>query len=202
MKPQRMLYHLRISSRCRMAFYGWPVSQCQSLETPLAVQLMRGMRVLDIRLSIKDGKLMAYHSYVPQRASFQEILATLHAFLTAPETQSETVIVSIKQEDKASELFARLVHEEMEVGPGGMGMWYLDNRIPLLGEVRGKAVLFSRFGNGVGWDRGLEGMGIHPTRWPDNAYEGFTWECKNTHVRTHDWYAFLPRPTILSSLAC
>lgn len=37
------------------------------------------------------------------------------------------------------------------------------------------------------WDGGLEGLGIHPTTWPDSAKEGFTYDIKNTLVRTHDW---------------
>jgi hypothetical protein len=67
-------------------------------------------------------------------------------------------------------------------------MWYLDNRVPSLGEVRGKVVMFSRFGGDAkGWEGGTEGIGIHPTRWPDSKKEGFIWECKNTAVRIHDW---------------
>lgn len=174
-----------------MAFYGWPISQCQSLTTPLAVQLASGIRVLDIRLAVKDNRLVAYHGVYPQRASFQEILKTIHDFLTAPETDKETLVMSIKQEDFSTvngDIFSRLVREEIFSGPGGRDIWFFDNRIPLLGQVRGKVILFSRFGgNGDGWEGGLEGMGIHPTSWPDSEKIGFTWDCKNTLVRTHDW---------------
>ncbi|QRV86725.1 PLC-like phosphodiesterase [Ceratobasidium sp. AG-Ba] len=49
--------------------------------------------------------------------------------------------------------------------------------------------MLSRFGGeGQGWDRGLEGMGIHPTIWPDSERDGFQWNLKGTTVRTHDWY--------------
>jgi 1-phosphatidylinositol phosphodiesterase len=174
-----------------MAFYGWPVSQCQSVDTPLTAQLASGVRVLDIRLAVKDSGLMAYHGLYPQRASFQEILTVIHAFLTAEKTRRETIIMSIKQEDfmtVPAQLFSERVHDEIMSGPGGRDMWYLDNRIPRLGDVRGKVVLFSRFGgDGDGWEGGIEGIGIHPTNWPDSEKEGFTWECKNTLVRTHDW---------------
>ena len=178
-----------------MAFYGWPISQCQSLSTPLATQLHSGIRVLDVRLAVKDNKLIAYHGISPQKASFQEILQTVHEFLTAPLTQRETLVMSIKQEDFAvtpPPEFSRLVHKEITDGPGGMGMWVLDNRIPTLGAVRGKVVLLSRFGgDGAGWDRALEGLGIHPSTWPDNARDGFEWMCKDTRVRTQDWFGFL-----------
>lgn len=99
--------------------------------------------------------------------------------------------MSIKQEDFATTPppdFSALVHKEMQTGPGGMDMWFLENRIPLLGEVRGKVILLSRFGgNGAGWEGRLEGMGIHPTKWPNNEKEGFAWSCKDTLVRTQDW---------------
>lgn len=173
-----------------MALYGWPVYQCQAATTPLSMQLTDGIRVLDIRLSIKDGQLFAYHAQFPQSASFQSILVDLHAFLTCPMSARETVIVSIKQEDydvNSPEVFSTLVREEIEAGPGGIGMWFLENRIPTLGEVRGRVVMFSRFGDGAGWEGGLEGMGIHPTTWPDSAKEGFTWTCKDVLVRTQDW---------------
>lgn len=174
-----------------MAFYGWPISQCQSLATPLAVQLQSGIRMLDIRLAVIKNRLIAYHGLYPQREPFQSILSTIHDFLTAPKTCRETIVMSIKQEDFAttsSVVFSQLVHDEIMNGPGGWGMWFLDNRIPTLGEARGKVVMLSRFGgDGAGWDRGLEGMGIHPTAWPDSAKNGFTWQCKNTLVRTQDW---------------
>ncbi|KAI0694163.1 PLC-like phosphodiesterase [Cerioporus squamosus] len=175
-----------------MAFYGWPISQCQSLSTPLGVQLQSGIRVLDIRLAVVDGRLLAYHGIYPQRTPFQDILSTIHEFLTAPETCHEAVVMSIKQEDFATTplpYFSECVHEEIMDGPGGRDMWFLENRIPTLGEVRGKVVMLSRFGgDGSGWENGLEGMGIHPTAWPDSEKDGFTWTLKGTLVRTHDWY--------------
>ena len=175
-----------------MALYGWPVSQCQS--APLDVQLQSGIRVLDIRLAVVNDKLIAYHGAYPQKTSFQTILSIIHTFLTAPETSQETVVMSLKQEDFARTPpphFSELVHSEIKLGAGGIDMWFLENRVPRLGEVRGKVIMFSRFGgDGAGWDNRLEGMGIHPTTWPDSRKEGFEWTCKDTVVRTHDWYAF------------
>lgn len=172
-----------------MALYGWPISQCQS--TTLSVQLADGIRVLDIRLGIKDGHLVAYHGRFPERTAFQAILSDLHTFLTAPSSSRETVVVSIKQEDYATQspqTFSALVRTEIEAGPGGKAMWFLENRVPTLGEVRGKVILFSRFGgDGAGWEGGLEGMGIHPTSWPDSSKEIFSWTCKDVLVRTQDW---------------
>ena len=111
--------------------------------------------------------------------------------------------MSIKQEDASKTpppFFSRMVREFMMNGPGGWddkissessvnrGMWFLENRIPELGEVRGKVILFSRFGgDGAAWPQGLEGIGIHPTTWPDSSREAFEWELKGTCVRTYDW---------------
>ena len=174
-----------------MAFYGWPVSQCQDLRTPLAAQLQGGIRILDIRLAVIDGCLIAYHGIYPQRTPFQDILRDVHDFLAAPATCHEALVMSLKQEDFAKTplpLFSRLVHDEIMSGPGGRDMWFLENRIPRLGEVRSKVVMLSRFGgDGSEWEGGLEGLGIHPTAWPDSEKDGFTWTLKGTLVRTHDW---------------
>lgn len=201
-----------------MAFYGWPISQCQTPATPLATQLQSGIRVIDIRLAVittmspsstSSGKtataptpkhqLIAYHGLYPQHTPFPTILQTIYTFLTSPEGSRETIVMSIKQEDFAvtpTKLFSWLVRETMMASPGGWststnntGMYFLQNRIPQLGEVRGKVVLFSRFGgDGAEWDGGLEGIGIHPTTWPDSEKEGFEWQLKGTNVRTHDWW--------------
>ncbi|KAF7305177.1 PLCXc domain-containing protein [Mycena kentingensis (nom. inval.)] len=170
-----------------MAFYGWPFSQCQSISTPLDVQFRSGIRVLDIRLTDVNGKLLAYHGAYPQKTPFQDILISVHDFLTSPEGSRETIIMSIKQEAPSS-VFSHLVHDEIYAGAGGRDMWFFESRIPTLGEVRGKVVLFSRFGNGDGWENGLKGMGIHPTYWPDSEKRGFKWMCNDTVVRTNDWY--------------
>jgi len=209
-----------------MAFHGWPISQCQSPSTPLASQLLGGVRVIDVRLAVipppsdtstssalnatRPQELIAYHGLWPQQTPFTAILNDVHAFLTSPIGLKETIVMSIKQEDFAitpAPLFSQLVRETIVRGPGGWsessaenwgvnkGMWFLENRIPKLGQVRGKVVLLSRFGgNGDGWDRGLEGLGIHPTTWPDSEKKGFEWELKGTLVRTHDWYVVLFLP--------
>lgn len=177
---------LYVGTHDSVAFYGWPISQCQSLRYTLEVQLNSGIRVIDLRLSIVDARLISYHGIIPQHAPFSDILRQLHTFLTAPSTCSETVIVSIKQEDDDTRRFSQLVLEEILTSPGGLGMWHLENRIPKLGEVRGKAVMFSRFGDdGHGWKGGA--IGIHPPCWPDNERPGFTWQCDDTLVRVQDW---------------
>lgn len=171
-----------------MAFYGWPISQCQDIETPLAAQFALGIRVIDVRLSIINGSLISYHGIYPERLPFRDIIKAVYKYLTSPAGQTETVVVSIKQEDVGWELFSKLVHDEVRSAPWGEGFWFLENRIPTLGEVRGKAVLFSRFGgNGQGWERGL---GIHPPSWPDSKEDGFCWWLQGTQIKVQDWYVY------------
>ncbi|GJJ11957.1 hypothetical protein Clacol_006195 [Clathrus columnatus] len=179
-----------------VAFYGWPVSQCQDSDTPLATQFALGIRVIDVRLSIINGSLLSYHGLYPQKLPFRDIIQSVHKFLTSPEGSTETIVVSIKQEDVGWVQFSKLVYDEIHNGPGGKDFWFLENRIPTLGEVRGKAVLFSRFGgDGRGWEGGLNGIGIHPPSWPDSKEDGFDWWSGNTLVKVQDWYSI---PSFLS----
>ncbi|KAF6743502.1 PLC-like phosphodiesterase [Ephemerocybe angulata] len=242
-----------------MAFYGWPISQCQSRSSPLSTQFLQGIRVIDVRLAVipvipvrppkasnaapgipfppgkmaeaqnasaetslptPQYKLVAYHGIYPQRTPFSTILSSIHTFLTSPAGCKETIVMSIKQEDFSvtpGTLFSRLVREEIQRSPGGfkdtddkgnreLGIWFLENRVPTLGEARGKCVLLSRFGiEGAEWEGGWEGMGIHPLHWPNSEKRGFVWYLKGTAIRTHDWYAIpsflsIPEKTALSTL--
>ncbi|KAF8758855.1 phospholipase C [Rhizoctonia solani] len=103
-------------------------------------QLMSGVRVLDVRLSVVDGVLMAYHG------------STRSIFLSLPFFTPCTTFCKSVQGMPG-------VREEIERAEGGIGMWWLENRE---------------------WEHGLEGMGIHPTKWPDSAQEGFEWDLKGT----------------------
>lgn len=190
--------------RHSLALYGWPISQCQSLFTPYDIQLRAGVRVFDVRMAVSDGKLVAHHGVMPEFRPFQEVLTIMHAFLTDPKSSSETIVMSMKQEDFASTpptTFSQLVHDEIYNGPGGRDMWFLEDRIPTLGEVRGKVIMLSRFGgDGSGWEGGLSGLGIHPTTWPDSSQSVFEWTCADTLVRTSDWYVMLKLPPVRTLL--
>jgi 1-phosphatidylinositol phosphodiesterase len=122
------------------------------------------------------------------------MLSQLYTFLSAH--PRETVIFCIQQEAPSSTLFSSLVRSNMEDGIS-RGLWYLEDRIPLLGQVRGKAILMSRFGGGRDggldpWMVDIEGqmelrIGWHPGSWPDSKLEGFEWDCGGMTVRTQDW---------------
>lgn len=159
------------------------------------------MRFFDIRLKVEDGKLLstptplpehvtnnppaAYHGIRPERSTLQHELSTLSAFLRAH--PSETLVVSIKEETPPWDVsFSRLVYEAF-TEPAWRDLWRFDDGVPVLGQVRGRGTVFSRFDQGDEPRTWPQGMGIHPTTWPDSRREGFEWDCHGTTVRTQDW---------------
>ncbi|WRT63949.1 uncharacterized protein IL334_000876 [Kwoniella shivajii] len=182
------------------ALYGFPISQCQQPSTPIEQQLFDGVRFLDVRLRVVDDELLMYHGPRPQRSSLTLLLRVLHDFLGSH--PSETIILSIKEETPPwHPHFSQILYKAFEPF---LDRWFLEERIPTLGEVRGKGMLLTRFdkdkdGNGL-WEKG---MGIHPSTWPDSRKDGFEWECNGTTVRTQDWYrvhTFLEIPEKLDAI--
>ncbi|SPO41075.1 uncharacterized protein PSFLO_06557 [Pseudozyma flocculosa] len=170
------------------ARYGWPISTCQSSAYTIREQLQRGIRFLDIRLSLKGGRLLAYHGVSDQKIDFASILDDTYAFLEA--NAGETVVMSVKQENdlpgfKETVLRDHLgLEDDNERRTGADRRWYLDARIPTLGEVRGKVVLISRFGT----SREQPG-GIHPPIWPNSSPLSFRYTLPSGQVvETQDWY--------------
>lgn len=77
-----------------------------------------------------------------------------------------------QKENASTPLFLALLRSYISLSPS---FWFLANRIPRLAEVRGKIVLFSRFGTAADereWEA-MGGMGIHPEGWRDSVKEGF-----------------------------
>lgn len=113
-------------------------SRCQSLS--IADQLSAGVRFLDIRLKLQDGGLNVYHGVVDQHLTFDEVLADCKAFLTAH--PGEVILMSIKQEDDDNASFPSAIAEMIAEDSA---LWYTQNRLPTLGEVRGKIILVRRY---------------------------------------------------------
>lgn len=123
-------------------------SQCQSSDT--AMQLMMGIRYLDIRISLdsrREALIMTHGVAVCREGgrplgrvlTLDQVLKDCYAFLE--EHPGETVVFCVKPEDdqaKCRELLLNSIGEKPE-------LWYLENRIPTLEEVRGRLVLASRF---------------------------------------------------------
>ncbi|MCR5079331.1 MAG: phosphatidylinositol-specific phospholipase C domain-containing protein [Bacilli bacterium] len=114
--------------------------ECQYLD--LESQLNSGVRFLDIRLDNKEKDLRAVHGSIDQGSNFSSIERIIERFLK--NNPSEGLLVSIKDENRnnpsafESTLSPYLSKE----------YWLLDTSLPsTLKDIRGKAVLLSRYEN-------------------------------------------------------
>lgn len=134
-----------------------PSVQCQG-ESVLK-QLEHGVRFLDLRVSknvLKSDEndqkdLVIIHGKFPVKllgnVYLKDVLNDVYKFLE--EHRSESVLVSIKQEgngtwDNDNDEFGNLIWEKY-INPN-KDRWYLNTNIPRVGEARGKAIIFRRFG--------------------------------------------------------
>lgn len=110
-------------------------------------QLYSGVRYLDVRLKVSGENILAVHSFLncktsiglfPENLTAENIVSDCRSFLER--NPGETVLFLLKQEDSKedAELFSKFYDELIAPCPG---LWYLQNRIPDLDEVRGKIVL-------------------------------------------------------------
>ena len=160
-----------------LALFGWPISTCQSSDSSIEKQLNDGIRYLDVRLAPKgqEGKqrLLAYHGITDERMEFGQVLQDCFQFLDGV-GKNETIIMSLKQEQGEQDTFIKLLFtlyvdqsppsKDGRVG-GGRQRWFLEDRVPKLGEARGKIVMLSRFV--IAESYGYPG-GISPPIWPNS----------------------------------
>lgn len=121
-------------------------SKCQ--EKTIVEQLNSGIRFIDIRVE-KDGeKLKVVHDIADCKSPenkgknllLDEVIKVCKTFLS--ENPSETILLSYKRDDGANqeETFDAFFEEYLDNDP----IWYKENRVPMLKEVRGKIVLLNR----------------------------------------------------------
>jgi len=138
----------------------WPgTAACQRLT--IAEQLAIGVRFLDVRCRRVDNALAVYHGPVYQRLMFIDVIGLCAAFLKAH--PSETILVSVKEEGeplRSADSFETAF--DAAVGKAAAA-WFFENRVPCLGNARGKIVLLRRFG------AVLPERGINATGWQNNA---------------------------------
>lgn len=188
---------------CLLNPFKVPISQCQQPSTPIGQQLLDGVRFLDVRLRVVDDQLLSespvivegwpidegsivYHGPFSQQSSLPVLLDALQFFLFSHPT--ETIILCLKEESPPFHAsFSALVYAAFKNRLERF--WFLEERISKLGEVRGKGMLMTRFNRDKDTENQWpDGMGIHPSRWPDSRIGGFDWNCGGTQVRTQDWY--------------
>ena len=130
-------------------------------ELTIAQQLDAGVRYLDIRCRHVGDAFLIYHGAVDQNQTYDEVLATLFAFLD--ENPTETIIASVKEEatpNGNTRSFEATFAAYLAQAPG---RWHLDPAVPRLGDVRGKVVLLRRF------SAMTTPLGIDAAPWPDNT---------------------------------
>lgn len=142
------------------ASYDFVFSQCQNLS--IAEQLKIGIRCFDLRLGFLDTQsddLEIFHGPIRQDVYFEDIVNDFENFLD--NNPSETIIIFIKNENDADkDRFFNALNEYFE---DEKDMFYLENEIPTLDEVRGKVVLLNRFD-------GSKNVGVQCANgWRDNA---------------------------------
>lgn len=122
----------------------WGRTQDLSLDQ----QLNAGVRFLDIRCRAVDGVFAIHHGVFFQELFFGDVLNTCRDFLRAH--RGETVLMKVQQEHSS------LSHDEYRAvfdtyTRRWPGLLWTQNRIPALGEVRGRVVLMEN-------NDGLPGM--------------------------------------------
>ena len=154
---------------CRFSLF----SSCQNKS--ISEQLGIGVRVFDIRVD----KMTLCHSFCKCRKSLfgriltlNDVIGDMLSFLE--ENPSETILMFFKMDngDNSALCFQLLYDNFIKTNPD---KWYLENKIPTLGEVRGKIVLLKRA------DAQHEKSGIDFNAMP---YQGSTKE--------YCWEAFSP----------
>ncbi|ANZ77579.1 BA75_04383T0 [Komagataella pastoris] len=168
-----------------------PSVQCQ--DASITEQLQNGVRFLDIRVSkplidskkAENNDLVVIHGKFPLKlignVKLDKVLKDVYEFLG--KNSSEFVIISLKQEGSG-----KWNHEHDEFGDAiwnhyinnNRDMWYLNNEIPNLRDVRGKAILFRRFG--IKDESRKRDFGIEASWWKYN--------CENDDrgtINVQDW---------------
>lgn len=133
-------------------------------------QLNIGIRALDIRVAPNAGRLKLVHgicrifvkpSHWSPQMDMQDVLIQCYNFLEM--NSSEVIILQFKNDSNREQekSFDILYNTYIKKNPE---KWYLENRIPTLGEVRGKIVLIRRCKKDDGKDYSL-GCGIDFSNW-------------------------------------
>lgn len=121
-------------------------TKCQSLG--IGGQLEAGFRYLDIRLEADRRGIKTVHSVIDCRKKsfsreklyFSDVFSEVEAFLEAH--PSELVIMCIKRDDGDGDALYRELYSDF-IKPH-RELWFFENRIPEIGECRGKIVIFRR----------------------------------------------------------
>lgn len=151
-------------------------ARCQ--DKTITEQLSMGVRLLDIRLSKKGDEFYLVHSLADcysdkektKRMTFNEVLDVCKDFLK--ENPAETLIVSVKQDRGIINRWFFPPFYDKYIR-GDESSWYLGNRVPTLGECRGRLVLMRRCRVWKSFYKTAIG-GLDFSFWPDQARKRMT----------------------------
>ncbi|MER5640208.1 phosphatidylinositol-specific phospholipase C [Kitasatospora sp. NPDC002227] len=133
------------------SLYGGALVQTQTLSVP--DQLTAGVRFLDIRCRAYNGVFAIHHSQFFQNIFFGDVLNQCRSFLAAH--PGETVLMRVKQEysSVSDQDFGALFAGYASRWPG---LLWTEDRVPALGEVRGRVVVLADNGGvpGLRWGGG------------------------------------------------
>lgn len=163
-------------------YEGWPgTAKCQKLT--IAEQLNIGVRYLDVRCRHINNKFPVFHGFVSQRQTFSDVLTTCKSFLK--NNPSETIFMVVKKE-YSSRYNTRKYYETFQdyLAKEPKDLFFLEDRIPTMGEVRGKIVLIRRFNSPIP-------MGIQADKgWNDNSSTLVTIDNAQNNFILQDMYRF------------
>lgn len=151
-------------------------AKCQDLT--IAAQLEAGVRFLDIRCRHIGNSFAIHHGSIYQNLNFNDVLLACTSFLTSH--PGETIIMCVKEEYDATDNTRSFEQTFDTYVQQYSGFWWLGAAIPTLGQVRGKIVLFRRFGAAT------TPKGIDATAWADNTT--FTINNGNASLKVQDQY--------------
>ncbi|MEC3918951.1 phosphatidylinositol-specific phospholipase C [Nocardia sp. CDC160] len=129
-------------------------------------QFAHGIRFLDIRCNgLQDhtaDSFGIYHSGFYQGITFDAVLDQCRIFLS--HNPAEVLIMRVKMEDGTNNdvgaNFERIFNGYLDT-KGYRSLFWMENRIPALGEVRGRVILIAQFANSLGclqWPSGDNGV--------------------------------------------
>ncbi len=111
----------------------------------IAEQLNIGVRFLDIRCKIADDRFVLHNGFANQKLSFDTIVDICQNFLKS--NPSETIIFELRDESyplNNSQLFESVFNKYMKKYCDS-SLFFLENRFPILKEVRGKIIFLRNF---------------------------------------------------------
>lgn len=166
------------------------VSRCQ--ESSVSHQLQRGIRVFDIRLSFSNGRYPLVHyladcyvySNTKYKLYFEYVFSIIKNFLR--KNPKEFVVLIVKEDrgimknSFAKYFIKKFINTNKDI-------LYLENKIPMLSEVKGKIVLLRRFScpQHLIKKYGIDSLGIDLSHWENqNTKKPFPFS--RTNINVHD----------------